>query len=44
MIDRFKLQKTKFLEEYERLDKYRQFLEKIKNTYKSKFIDFDLGV
>lgn len=27
--DRLKLQKTKFQEEYERLDKYRQFLEKI---------------
>lgn len=47
-IDRLKLQKTKYGEEFEKLDKYRQFLEKIKvlcylikDTYKSKFSEFE---
>ncbi|CAK94563.1 unnamed protein product (macronuclear) [Paramecium tetraurelia] len=40
-IDRLKLQKTKYGEEFEKLDKYRQFLEKIKDTYKTKFSEFE---
>ncbi|CAD8068836.1 unnamed protein product [Paramecium primaurelia] len=40
-IDRLKLQKSKLQDEYDKLDKYRQFLEKIKQHYKTKFSDLE---
>ncbi|CAK77020.1 unnamed protein product (macronuclear) [Paramecium tetraurelia] len=43
-IDRLKLQKSKLQDEYDKLDKYRQFLEKIKQHYKTKFADLEKDI
>ncbi|CAD8091737.1 unnamed protein product [Paramecium sonneborni] len=43
-IDRLKLQKSKLQDEYDKLDKYRQFLEKIKQHYKTKFSEIEKDI
>ncbi|CAD8166758.1 unnamed protein product [Paramecium octaurelia] len=43
-IDRLKLQRSKLQDEYDKLDKYRQFLEKIKQHYKTKFADLEKDI
>ncbi|CAD8071049.1 unnamed protein product [Paramecium primaurelia] len=43
-IDRLKLLKSKLQDEYDKLDKYRQFLEKIKQHYKTKFSELEKDI
>ncbi|CAD8086516.1 unnamed protein product [Paramecium sonneborni] len=43
-IDRLKLQKSKLQDEYDKLDKYRQFLEKIKQHFRTKFSEIEKDI